>query len=248
MIRKCGRDSKIPAMMAVDALSAGVDTTGNTGIGARGAHHGSLFPCTSYVCGLSPALLHLVAYCFLLYVVYIRVCLTSFPYIICLPTFVSVFMLLYTFVCLFSLLHCFTFFPQLFMEVYFISLPILLIFRSFTCLPIFPPFIFLLIFPYFVLFALFSLPNFLFCQLYLISGLPAVPPGEQPGEAGEALPRAPGHHRQQPHHSSHPRTTTLSQGDYTSLNYDSMPIRSALAATPSQLTPSHSYNISRLSF
>ena len=102
MIRKCGRDSKIPAMMAVDALSAGVDTTGNTGIGARGAHHGSLFPCTSYVCGLSPALLHLVAYCFLLYVVYIRVCLTSFPYIICLPTFVSVFMLLYTFVCLFS--------------------------------------------------------------------------------------------------------------------------------------------------
>ena len=41
-------------------------------------------------------------YCFLLYVVYIRVCLTSFPYIICLPTFVSVFILLYTFFCLFS--------------------------------------------------------------------------------------------------------------------------------------------------
>jgi hypothetical protein len=31
MIRKCGKDSKIPLIMAVDALAAGIDTTGNTG-------------------------------------------------------------------------------------------------------------------------------------------------------------------------------------------------------------------------
>jgi hypothetical protein len=31
MIRKCGRDSKVPVIMAVDALAAGIDTTGNTG-------------------------------------------------------------------------------------------------------------------------------------------------------------------------------------------------------------------------
>ena len=114
MIRKCGRDSKIPAMMAVDALSAGVDTTGNTGIGARGAHHGSLFPCTSYVCGLSPALLHLVAYCFLLYVVYIRVCLTIFPTsYVCLLLFPSLYCYIHLFA-FFPLLHSFTFFPPTF--------------------------------------------------------------------------------------------------------------------------------------
>jgi hypothetical protein len=32
MIRKCGRDSKVPVIMAVDALGAGIDTTGNTGM------------------------------------------------------------------------------------------------------------------------------------------------------------------------------------------------------------------------
>jgi hypothetical protein len=32
MIRKCGRDSKIPVIMAMDALAAGIDTTGNTGV------------------------------------------------------------------------------------------------------------------------------------------------------------------------------------------------------------------------
>lgn len=30
MMQKCGKDSKVPAIMAVDALGAGVDTTGNT--------------------------------------------------------------------------------------------------------------------------------------------------------------------------------------------------------------------------
>ncbi len=32
MIRKCGRDSKVPVIMAMDALAAGIDTTGNTGV------------------------------------------------------------------------------------------------------------------------------------------------------------------------------------------------------------------------
>ena len=32
MVQKCGKDSMIPVIMAVDALVAGIDTTGNTGI------------------------------------------------------------------------------------------------------------------------------------------------------------------------------------------------------------------------
>jgi hypothetical protein len=31
MIKKCGKDSKIPVIMALDAIGAGIDTTGNTG-------------------------------------------------------------------------------------------------------------------------------------------------------------------------------------------------------------------------
>jgi hypothetical protein len=31
MVQKCGKDSKIPVIMALDAIGAGIDTTGNTG-------------------------------------------------------------------------------------------------------------------------------------------------------------------------------------------------------------------------
>jgi hypothetical protein len=31
LVRKCGKESKIPAIMAADALAGGMDTTANTG-------------------------------------------------------------------------------------------------------------------------------------------------------------------------------------------------------------------------
>ena len=101
MIRKCGRDSKIPAMMAVDALSAGVDTTANTG---RSPGCPPRFPFPLYFLCLRIITCSASFGCVLfstLCSVHTRM-FDYFPYIICLPTFVSVFILLYTFVCLFS--------------------------------------------------------------------------------------------------------------------------------------------------